>query len=35
MSLNKVKKTIGWSDYSFNPITGCLNNNDICPIRDN
>ena len=28
--MNNVKKSIGWSDYTWNPITGCMEGCDYC-----
>lgn len=33
--MNKVKKTIGWADYSWNPVTGCLHqDNGRCAVKN-
>ncbi len=31
--MNNVKNTIGWAEFSWNPITGCLNNCHYCYAR--
>lgn len=31
--MNNVKKSIGWADYTWNPITGCLNGCEYCYAR--
>lgn len=31
--MNNVSKTIGWADWTFNPITGCLNGCPYCYAR--
>lgn len=33
--MNKISKTIGWADYSWNPVTGCLHwKNGDCAVKD-